>query len=183
MNKLLEKDLYRYEGERSRSLLIRYKYIFLVPGFTYTYFLRNAQFAKFSAYRLFCKILLRITSYITNIQIPIGTTIGEGLYIGHWGTIIVNPDARIGKNFNIYPGCLIGYSLGKNEGVPIIGNNVSMRCNSIIVGGVKIGDNVLIAPGAFVNFDVPNNCIVIGNPGRIIERQSSPTEKYIVYPV
>lgn len=183
MNILLERDLFRYEGIKSRSLLIRFKYIFLVPGFTYTFFLRNAQYANLGIVRLLCKVLLRITSYITNIQIPVETTIGEGLYIGHWGTIIVNPETRIGKNFNIYPGCLIGYALGRKTGVPVIGNNVSMRCNSIIVGGVNIGDNVLIAPGAFVNFDVPDNSIVIGNPGKIIERQSSPTEKYIVFPV
>lgn len=50
-----------------------------------------------------------------------------------------------------------------------------------IIGGIKIGNNVLIAPGAFVNFDVPDNSIVLGNPGRIIPRLSSPTRKYIVY--
>ena len=58
-----------------------------------------------------------------------------------------------------------------------------MNANSIIIGNCKIGNNVLIAPGAFVNFDVPDNSIVIGNPGKIIQRESSPTAKYIVYPV
>ena len=48
---------------------------------------------------------------------------------------------------------------------------------------VKIGNNVLIAPNAFVNFDVPDNSIVIGNPGQIIIRDSSPSAKYIVYSV
>lgn len=57
-----------------------------------------------------------------------------------------------------------------------------MQCaNSIIVGGVTIGNNVLIAPGAFINFDVPDNSIVIGNPGKIITRDESPTKKHIVY--
>lgn len=65
----------------------------------------------------------------------------------------------------------------------MIGDNVMMCRNSIIIGGVNIGNNVLIAPGAFVNFDVPDNSIVIGNPGKIIERDSSPTDKYIVYPI
>ena len=49
--------------------------------------------------------------------------------------------------------------------------------------GGQIGNNVLIAPNAFVNFDVPDNSIVIGNPGQIIKRESSPSAKYIVYPV
>ena len=58
-----------------------------------------------------------------------------------------------------------------------------MNANSVIVGGVKIGNDVLIAPGAFVNFDVPDNSIVIGNPGKIINKDYSPTEKYIVYKI
>ena len=72
---------------------------------------------------------------------------------------------------------------GKKRGVPVIGDNVCMNANSIVIGGVKIGNNVLIAPGAFVNFDVPDNSMVIGNPGTIIQKDSSPTAKYIVYPV
>ena len=53
-----------------------------------------------------------------------------------------------------------------------------MCTNSMVIGKVTIGNNVLIAPGAFCNFDVPDNCIVIGNPGTIIQRASSPTAKY-----
>ena len=89
----------------------------------------------------------------------------------------------IGENFNISQGCLIGNAQGKRCGTPIIGDNVCMNANSIIIGGVKVGNNVLIAPGAFVNFDVPDNSIVIGNPGQIIKRETSPTDKYIVYKI
>ena len=87
------------------------------------------------------------------------------------------------KSFNISQGCLIGNSQGKHAGTPIIGDNVCMNANSIIIGGVSIGNNVLIAPGAFINFDVPDNSIVIGNPGKIVERGESPTSKYIVNPI
>jgi serine O-acetyltransferase len=96
---------------------------------------------------------------------------------------VINPDTIIGDNFNISQGCLIGYSEGKQKGVPIIGNNVCMNANSIVIGGCVIGDNVLIAPGAFVNFDVPPNSVVIGNPGSIKTQNESPTRKYIIYPV
>ena len=74
-----------------------------------------------------------------------------------------------------------GIAVAPNQ--PIIGDNVCMQANSIVVVGVKIGNHVLIAPGAFVNFDVPDNCIVIGNPGKIIQRNTSPTDKYNVYRV
>ncbi len=180
MKETLLKDLYRYEGRNCHNLWIKLKYILFVPGFTYTFFFRNSQKGNF---KFINKILLRLTSYITHIQIPPQTQIGEGLYIGHYGSIIINPDAIIGKNFCISAGTLVGNALGKKIGVPTIGNNVYMGRNSIIIGKVNIGDNVLIAPGAFVNFDVPENSIVIGNPGQIISKDASPTNKYIVYSV
>ena len=127
--------------------------------------------------------MLRVMMYVFGIQIPYQTKIGEGLKFGHWGTIVVNPYARIGKNFSISHGCLVGNAQGKRKGVPTIGDNVYMNANAVVVGGVTIGNNVLIAPNAFVNFDVPDNSIVIGNPGQIIQRESSPTAKYMVYPV
>lgn len=101
----------------------------------------------------------------------------------HFGAIVINPNTIIGKKFNISQGCLIGNAQGKNIGVPIIGDNVCLNANAIIIGGVKVGNNVLIAPGAFVNFGVPDNSIVIGNPEKIIHREGSSTAKYIVYSI
>ena len=183
MNNQIKKDLFRYEGKASERILMQLRYIFFVPGFQYTYFLRKTQLAKWGVARAFYAALLKLCSYKFAIQVPSQTKIGEGFRIAHWGHIVVNPGAIIGKNFNISQGCLIGNAQGKKKGVPTIGDNVCMNANSIIVGGVKIGNNVLIAPGAFVNFDVPDNAIVIGNPGKIIQKDSSPTDKYIVYPV
>jgi len=178
---LVKKDLYRYEGTRSEKLMTQLRYLFFVPGFTYTFFMRKAQKSRWL--RPFYVCFLKLTSYITGIQIPYQTRIGEGLYIGHWGAIIVNPSAVIGKNFNISAGVLIGNAQGRRAGAPIIGDNVKVGNNAIVVGGVHIGNDVLIAPGAFVNFDVPDNAIVVGNPGQIVRKETSPTAKYIVYPV
>ncbi len=118
----------------------------------------------------------------SGIQIPAGTQIGPGFRISHFGNIVINPAARIGKNFSIAQGALIGSADGKRKGVPVIGDNVIMSANSIVVGGIRIGDFVMIAPGAFVNFDVPPHSIVIGNPGKIIE-SDHPTDKYNIYKI
>ncbi len=182
-NKTLQDDLYRYEGDRSRYFKTKLKYVFCVPGFTYVFFFRLASQSRNKLTRAFWNICLHITKVITHIQIPATTKIGRGFRIVHFGHIVVNPNAIIGRNFNIYQGCLIGNAQGKRTGAPVIGDNVCMNANSIVIGNAKIGNNVLIAPGAFVNFDVPDNSIVIGNPGQIIQRDSSPTAKYIVYPI
>ena len=183
MNRAIKKDLYRYVGMDCEKLLVQFRYLFFTPGFRYIYLFRKTQHASNGLSKVFWHILLRHCMLRTGIQIPYQTKIGEGFRIVHFGHIVVNPCAAIGKNFNIAQGVLIGNSKGKKEGVPTIGDNVCVNANAVVVGNCKIGNNVLIAPGAFVNFDVPDNSIVIGNPGKVIAKSTSPTQKYIVYPV
>ena len=112
-------------------------------------------------------------------KIPYETKIGKGLYIAHFGRIIIHPKSVIGHNVNISTGVVIGTQFrGARKGSPNIGNYVWIGANAIIVGNIRIGNNVLIAPGAYVNFDVPDNSIVIGNPG-LIRRSPGATLGYI----
>ena len=91
-----------------------------------------------------------------------------GIRLIHPWNITVNDNAQLGKNVTLFKGSTIGViEHGKKRGYPIIGNNVTVCANATICGNVKIGDNVLICAGAFVNFDVPDNSTVIGNPGTI----------------
>lgn len=113
------------------------------------------------------------------IDLPASVTVGDGMKIEHIGGIVINPDVNLGNNICLYNGVTIGVEKrGKRKGVPNIGNQVWIGANSVIVGSINIGNNVLIAPGAFVNFDVPDNSIVIGNPGKIIPRANA-VEGYI----
>ena len=66
----------------------------------------------------------------------------------------------------------------ERKGCPVIGNKVWIGTNSTIVGSIKIGDNVLIAPNTFVNCDIPSNSIVFGNPA-IIKENMHATDSYI----
>lgn len=182
MRKEIKEDLYRYVGKDSEKLFIQIRYFLFTPGFRYIYFFRKTSLAKNKLSRLFYHWCMRRCMLKYGIQIPYCTKIGRGFRIVHFGHIVVNPDAVIGENFNISQGALVGNAQGKKQGTPIIGNNVCLNANAIIIGGVTIGDNVLIAPGAFVNFDVPSNSVVIGNPGKIIPKER-PTDKYIVYPI
>ena len=48
-------------------------------------------------------------------------------------------------------------------------DNVFIGCNSTILGGVTIGNNVVVAAGSVVTKDVPPNSVVAGNPAKVIE--------------
>ena len=134
---------------------------------------------KFLPLKIFYMLKLMHMSNRTKIQIPARTSIGEGLYIGHLGRIIINPDAVLGKNINIATGVTIGMeNRGKRKGAPKISDNCWIGTNAVIVGNINIGSDVLIAPLTYVNFDVPDHSIVIGNPGKIITKENA-TADYV----
>ena len=171
MNSVFKKDLYRYYGEEGEPF---FKKIFRPLELKYIALYRKANMCRFLPLKLFYMVRLLRMSYRTKIQIPARTTIGEGLYIGHLGRVIIHPDAKLGRNINIGTGVTIGMeNRGKRKGVPEISDNCWIGTNAVIVGNVKIGSDVLIAPLTYVNFDVPDHIVVIGNPGRIIHKENA----------
>jgi serine O-acetyltransferase len=173
-------DLYRYAGNRKILSLIRY--FLFTAGFRYIFFLRRTQTAKNLVSKFFWKFLMRRCMLKTGIQIPENTKIGKGFRIVHFGNIVINPATIIGKNFNISNGVTIGNAQGKRKGSPIIGDNVCVKANSVVVGKVRIGNDVIIAPNTFVNIDVPDGSIALGSPCKIILKEKA-SAAYIVYKV
>lgn len=109
-----------------------------------------------------------------HFQIPAETEIGPGLYLGHIGAIVINSGAKIGRNVNIAHGVTIGQAnRGARKGNPTIGDCVWIGTGATIVGNISIGNDVLVAPNSYVNFDVPDHSVVMGNPGTITSRANA----------
>ena len=155
------------------------KFELSMPQYKYLWLYRRTQAAVNTIwYKFLYKKLLR-ESYATNIGLYENMNIPKGLIIGHAGDIVINGKAEFGGNLMITHGVTIGRDIrGKRAGVPRFGKNVVIRCNSTVVGNIKIGDDVLIAPNTFVNFDVPSHSVVIGNPATIHHRDNA-TEGHI----
>ncbi len=174
-------DLYRYMTSTSLKARLRAWYI---SGFRYTFFMRSCKY--FHSKRIFlplyfiCRIALRHYSVKYGFQIPWQTDIGPGLCIGHYGPIIVNPNARIGANCNITVGVLLGLNHkldadGKSLGFeyPSIGDRVSLGNNCKIIGGVHIGNKAVIGVSSIVTHNIPDNSIAVGIPAQIISDKGS----------
>lgn len=95
--------------------------------------------------------------------------IGSHAYVlNHPYATILNAKS-IGENFTCCHLTTVGNAIhGRNDLVPTIGNNVSLGANVTIIGDIKVGNNVIIGAGSVVVKDVPDNCVVAGNPARII---------------
>lgn len=174
----IQKDFYRESGKWLSTFKIWAKCV--NPNLHFVYILRKAQkYRETPVLGLYWKIVLRHFQIKYGFQIYPETEIGEGLYLGHWGSLVINPKAKIGKNCNIAQGVTIGQqNRGKNEGYPVIGDSVWIGPNAVIVGKVKIGSNVLIAPNAYINFDIPSNSVAAGNPAEIFPNENA-TDGYI----
>lgn len=155
---------------------------FLTQGFWAVFQYRIANFIyvniKFKLFRFFFLFIMLLwkksIEIFTGISIPSSAKIGNAFYIGHFGNIIINPQAVIGNNCNISQGVTIGISgIGENRGVPIIGNNVYIGANSVLAGKIIISDNVLVGACTLVNKSVPENAVVLGVPATIISYYSS----------
>ena len=172
IKELIKKDLYRRYGDAGTDFAHK---LFRSPEERFMIAFRRAHGSK----NPFAMLRLRRLSLKSGIQIPARTNIGEGFYIGHTGRLIILPDAVIGRNVNVATGVTIGQeNRGERRGTPVIGDGVWIGTNAVVVGNIRIGDDVLIAPLSFVNFDVPSHSIVIGNPAKIISRESA-TKAYI----
>lgn len=147
-------DIYRYYGKNKLS--VRDK-INEETGLKYILLYRRINNTKSFFRRIILKLKLRMLQNKYNIVISEKVKIGKGLYLGHARNIVINPDTIIGDNCNIQNGVVIGQeNRGKRKGTPRIGNEVWIGANAVIVGSICIGDDVLIAPVSFVNFDVPS---------------------------
>lgn len=176
---LFQSDLYRMFGRTDVGLTSRFGDRSVLH---YLWLLRHAQRARSALERGAYRLALSRASTKTHIHIPWSTQIGPGFYIGHLGRVIINPRAVIGSNCNIATGVTIGaVPTGARAGCPRIGDRVWIGTNAVVVGGITIGNDVLIAPGALVNRDVPPGSTVIGNPGVIHEDRPCPPE-YIQHP-
>lgn len=143
-------------------------------GFKAVQILRLTQSNQDTIWRYAFTFLRRHYFKRYGLEIFSNPNIGKGLVIGHWGRIVINGEAKIGEQCMITHNVTIGRDIrGKRAGAPTIGDRVAIRTNSTVVGKIVIGDDVLIAPNTFVNFDVPSHSIVIGNPARIIARENA----------
>ncbi|MDD6142355.1 MAG: serine O-acetyltransferase [bacterium] len=108
----------------------------------------------------------------TGIEIHPGAQIGRRVFIDHGDGVVIGETTIIGDDVTIYQGVTLG-GTGKDVGKrhPTIGSNVTIGAGAKVLGPITIGDNVKIGAASVVLKDVPPNCTVVGNPGRVVQKK------------
>ena len=105
------------------------------------------------------------------LGIEIGPNVfGKGLNLYHGGSIIINPNVRVGTGCSLHGANCIGNN-GLSKAVPIIGDNVDIGYGAVIIGDITIADNVKIGANAVVNKSITESgCTVAGIPAIVVKR-------------
>ncbi|MBU0701856.1 serine O-acetyltransferase [bacterium] len=114
-------------------------------------------------------VLERFIEITTGISIPAEAKIDKGLRIHHFGGIIIHSAVTIGKNCTLHQGVTIG-DRGNPLKAPRIGDNVFIGAGAKILGDIIIGDNCQVGANAVVIKSVPDNCVVVGVPAKIVDK-------------
>ena len=118
----------------------------------------------------FPRAISQISRFYTGIEIHPGAEIGRKLFIDHGMGVVIGETTIIGDGVTLYQGVTLG-GTGKERGKrhPTIGNNVVISAGAKVLGSITIGNNVIIGAGAVVVNAVPDDCTVVGVPGRIVK--------------
>lgn len=118
--------------------------------------------------------LIKSKQKFKKISLKLGFSItpnvfGPGLYIPHYGTIVVNGNARVGANCVLHTSTCIGGSEPK-----IVGDNVYISTGAIILGNITIGDNTTISANSLVNKSfTESNVLIGGTPAKVIKERDA----------
>jgi len=164
------KDLVKSAKERDPAAINAFEILFTYSGV-------HAVIKHYIAhwlyrYRIpfFPRLISQVSKFFTGIEIHPGAKIGKGFFIDHGMGVVIGETTIIGNGVTLYQGVTLG-GTGKERGKrhPTIGNNVVISAGAKVLGSITVGDNVIIGSGAVVIESVPDNCTVVGVPGRVVK--------------
>ena len=138
-------------------------------------------------HRSLARVLSQITRHITGVEIHPAAQIGKHFFIDHAMGVVIGETTIVGDNCVLYQGVTLG-ALSTRGGQRLAGvkrhptiednvtiysnasDNVTVGTGAKVLGNIRIGNNVKIGGNSVVVKDVPDNCTVVGVPGRIIKR-------------
>ena len=163
-----------YEVYKERDPAIRtYWDVLLYPCYKAMRMYRRAHRLWLSGHTWTARWLSQRAARKTGIEIHPGATIGKGFFIDHGTGVVIGETCEIGDNVTLYQGVTLG-GTGKEQGKrhPTLEDGVMVSAGAKVLGSITIGKNSKIGAGAVVIKSVPENCTVVGVPGRIVRMKN-----------
>jgi serine O-acetyltransferase len=123
-----------------------------------------------AVYRFFEIVL----GWLTSVYLDVDARIEPGFYVGHFVQVHVGAGVRIGRHSSISQMCTVaGTGPDPSATAPVLGERVYLGSGAKVIGPFKVGDGAAIGASSVVVADVPENGVVIGNPGVVVSKRGS----------
>ncbi len=148
------------------------------PGIWALIWHRPAHWLYNHKMKLLARLISQLSRFFTGIEIHPGAKIGRRCFIDHGMAVVIGETSELGDDVTIYQAVTLG-GTGKDTGKrhPTIGNRVIISSGAKVLGPFKVGDDSKIGAGSVVLEEVPENCTVVGIPGKIVRRGSKPVKE------
>jgi putative colanic acid biosynthesis acetyltransferase WcaB len=117
-------------------------------------------------------VYMLLVEWGLGIELNVKSQIGRGLRLYHGCGLVIHEAAVVGRNCVLRHCTTLGMKNGPAD-CPVLGDNVDVGCNVVILGAVKVGDGAVIGAGSVVLHDVPAGDVVAGNPARSIRKEKN----------
>jgi serine O-acetyltransferase len=160
--------------ERDPAARSRWEVLTCYPGLHALVMHRWANACWKAGFHWLGRFISHLARFLTGIEIHPGATIGRRVFIDHGMGVVVGETAEIGDECTIYQGVTLGgTSLSRGaKRHPTLGRGVIVGANSQVLGGFTVGDGARIGSSAVVVKPVPAGATAVGNPARVIDRDS-----------
>lgn len=130
------------------------------------------------------RFIAMLSRWFTGIEIHPGAVIGRRFFIDHGMGVVIGETAEIGDDVTLYHGVTLGgttWKKGKRH--PTLGNNVVIGAGAKILGPIILGDNVRVGSNSVVVKSVEAEKTVVGVPGRVLKEKMVKSDRFDSYAV
>lgn len=167
---------YSWKDSKGRlKSLITYDHTYVITR--YLYYLRHEEYHRNNDgfyHKMLELFWARRKNKLGNrIGLTIPANVFEkGLVIYHVGSIVVNGEAKVGRNCQLHGNNCIGNN-GKSSKAPVIGDNCDIGIGAKIIGDICLGDDIVIGANSVVNKScVTDESVLVGIPAKIIKQRN-----------
>jgi serine O-acetyltransferase len=158
--------------ERDPAARSHLEAIILYPGLHALWLHRVSHRLWRMRLRLIARWISQCSRWLTGIEIHPGAKIGARFFIDHGMGVVIGETTEIGADVTLYHGVTLGgVSLESGKRHPTLKDGVVVGAGAKVLGAITIGENTRIGANAVVVNDVPGDMVVVGIPGKPIQRK------------
>lgn len=163
--------------ERDPAARSRWEVLTCYPGLHAIVMHRWAHACWRQGFKWLGRFISHVSRILTGIEIHPGATIGRRVFIDHGFGVVIGETAEVGDDCTIYQGVTLGgTSLSKgSKRHPTLARGAIIGAGAKVLGSFTVGEGAKVGSNAVVVKAVPAGATAVGNPARIIEKDSHAT--------